>query len=241
MKLFLPKQHGAWAMLLIPFWLGVAATDFMWQHIPFFFGWLLLYLATYPLLLLFKKKKISFYTKWTIIYLIPALLLLLIPLFSRPPLIFFGLAMVPFFLVNAYFSKRNHDRALLNDFSAILVFSIAGAASGFLAAGRISDLLALVFISSVMFFVGTTFYVKTMIREKRNKQFKWISWGYHLIVPIIWAAIGQWIVAIANFPGLVRAIAFYGKPYSAKKVGILEIINAFAFFIIMLIAIWQQK
>ncbi|WP_251032856.1 YwiC-like family protein [Bacillus sp. ISL-7] len=23
MELFLPKQHGAWAMLIIPFWLGV--------------------------------------------------------------------------------------------------------------------------------------------------------------------------------------------------------------------------
>ena len=37
MKLFLPKQHGAWAMLIIPFWLGIAATNMIWQHIPFFF------------------------------------------------------------------------------------------------------------------------------------------------------------------------------------------------------------
>jgi hypothetical protein len=81
MKLFLPKQHGAWAMLIIPFWLGVIEGGFIWKHIPFFIGWLLLYLATYPMLLLFKKKKIPFYTKWTLIYMIPSLILLLIPLF----------------------------------------------------------------------------------------------------------------------------------------------------------------
>jgi hypothetical protein len=28
MKLFLPKQHGAWAMLIIPFWLGALDGDF---------------------------------------------------------------------------------------------------------------------------------------------------------------------------------------------------------------------
>jgi hypothetical protein len=76
MKLFLPKQHGAWAMLIIPFWLGVIEGGFMWKHVPFFFGWLLLYLATYPMLLLFKKKKLQFYTKWTLVYMIPSLLLL---------------------------------------------------------------------------------------------------------------------------------------------------------------------
>ncbi|WP_374722706.1 YwiC-like family protein [Peribacillus tepidiphilus] len=40
MKNFLPKQHGAWAMLLIPFWLGVAASHFSFIHILFFIGWL---------------------------------------------------------------------------------------------------------------------------------------------------------------------------------------------------------
>jgi hypothetical protein len=73
MKLFLPKQHGAWAMLIIPFWLGVIEGEFMWKHVPLFFGWLLLYLATYPMLLLFKKKKLQFYTKWTLVYMIPSL------------------------------------------------------------------------------------------------------------------------------------------------------------------------
>jgi hypothetical protein len=237
MQLFLPKQHGAWAMLIIPFWLGVAASGFLWQHIPFFFGWLFLYLATYPMLLLFKKKKISFYTKWTVFYIVPALLLLFIVLFARPSIIYFGLIMIPFFFINAYFSSKNNDRAFLNDISAILVFSIAGLASSYFYNGSINNQTILIFIASIMFFIGSTFYVKTMIREKKNQQFKWISWGYHVIVPIVWLISGQWIVAIAFIPSLVRAFYMYGKPYTAKQVGIYEIINSVIFFIIIVIAI----
>lgn len=237
MKLFMPKQHGAWAMLIIPYWLGAAAGGMIWQHIPFFIGWLLLYLATYPLLLMFKKKKIPFYRKWAIIYMVPALAFLMVPLFTTPSIVYFGFSMIPFFIVNAYFSSRNMDRALLNDLSAIIVFSIAGLASSYLPGAMITIEAILVFAASILFFTGSTFYVKTMIREKKNANFKWISWVYHLLVPILWIASGETIAAIAFLPSLFRAIAFYGRPLSVMKVGIYEIVNASLFFIVMLFAI----
>ncbi|MDZ5470317.1 YwiC-like family protein [Bacillus sp. 31A1R] len=238
MKLFLPKQHGAWAMLFIPFWLGGFSGGLIWQHVPFFFGWLLLYLATYPALLLFKKKKnkASLYTKWTIIYMVPALLLLLVPLVTRPTIIYFGFVMIPFFILNAYYSSINNERALLNDISAIIVFGIAGLASSFLTLGELNEYSIIVFISTVLFFLGSTFYVKTMIREKKSKLYKGISWGYHSLLPIMWIVSGFSWVALAFIPSLLRAIYCYGKPYSVKKVGILEIVNAVLFFIILLIA-----
>lgn len=237
MKLFMPKQHGAWAMLIIPFWLGAAASEIIWQHVPFFIGWLLLYLATYPLLLIFKKKKIPFYRKWALIYMVPAIVFLLIPLFTTPTIAYFGFSMIPFFILNAYFSSKNKDRALMNDLSAIVVFSIAGLASSYLPGGTINEEAILVFAASILFFTGSTFYVKTMIREKKNTHFKWISWTYHLLVPILWLGAGEAIVAVAAVPSLVRAVAFYGKPLSVMKVGIYEIVNAALFFIIMLFAI----
>jgi hypothetical protein len=237
MKLFIPKQHGAWAMLIIPFWLGVVAAGFMWQHIPFFVGWLLLYLATYPMLLLFKGKKIPFYTKWTLIYLIPALVFLMIPLWTRPSIIIFGFMMLPLFFINGYFSKKNNDRALINDLSAILAFGVAGLASSFLTDGHLNASSILVFFASGLFFIGCTFYVKTMIRERKNVTYKRVSWIYHIVTPIGWAVAGFPVVAAAFIPSLFRAIYFYGKPMSMKKVGVLEIGNAALFFIIMVIAI----
>lgn len=237
MKLFLPKQHGAWAMLIVPYWLGVVAAGFVWQHIPFFLGWVLLYLATYPTLLLFKGRKISFYTKWALIYFVPALLLLLIPLWTRPSIIYFGLVMIPFFAVNAYFSSQKNDRALLNDISAIISFSIAGLASGYLTAGEINSSMILVFIASILFFIGTTFHVKTIIRERKNIVYKRISWTYHILVPILWLSLGYWVITLAFLPSLIRTLYYYGKPLKMMKSGIIEIINATIFFIIMIISI----
>ncbi len=237
MKPLLPKQHGAWAMLIIPYWLGVAASEFMWQHIPFFIGWTLMYLGTYPFLLIFKGKKISFYRKWTFIYMIPGLLLLLIPLITRPSIIWFGLLMLPLFSLNIYFSRTNNDRALLNDFLAIFIFSITGLASSFLAKGSLDGLDIKVFILNILFFVGSTFYVKTMIREKNNKVYKWISFSYHILLPAVFLVSQEWIVAAALLPSLFRALYFYGKSYSIKKIGMLEIANAALFFVLMLVDI----
>lgn len=233
MKLFLPKQHGAWAMLIIPFWLGVVATELVWQHVPFFLGWILLYLATYPILLLFKRKKMGYYSKWMIFYMVPALVLLSIPIWYRPTIIYFGFLMIPFFIINAFYSSKNRDRAMGNDISAVIVFSIAGIGSGFFISEQITTSLILVFASSVLFFLGSTFYVKSMIREKKNQQFKWVSWIYHFIIPIAWMLMGEWLVFVAFIPSLIRAVYFYGKPLSAKQVGIYEIVNAAFFFIIV--------
>ncbi|WHY02086.1 YwiC-like family protein [Neobacillus sp. DY30] len=241
MKVFLPKQHGAWAMTIIPFWLGVVNGGFVWQHIPFFAGWIFLYLATYPMLLLFKKKKIQFYKKWTIIYMIPALFLLLFPLLKIPFIIMFGLLMIPFFIINAYYTSINKDRSLMNDFSAIFAFSIAGLASSYLAKGQITFVTIIVFITSVLFFVGCTFYVKTMIRESKNILFKWLSWGYHALLLIISLASGYWIIAIAFLPSFIRAVILYGKLLTPMKIGIYEIINSAIFFTVMIIQILLLK
>jgi hypothetical protein len=143
--------------------------------------------------------------------------------------------MIPFFIINAFYSSQNRDRALMNDFSAIFAFSIVSLASCFLGNEIITAESILTFFSSVLFFVGCTFYVKTMIREKGNSQFKWISWIYHILLPVVWCVLGFWMVALAFLPSVIRAIIFYGKPLSPKQIGIYEIINSALFFIMMTI------
>ncbi|MFS0634558.1 YwiC-like family protein [Mesobacillus foraminis] len=234
MKLLLPKQHGAWAMLIIPFWLGAAATGIIWQHIPLFIGWVLLYLATYPLLLLFKKKKTSFYFKWTLIYMGPAILLFTVPLSAAPSIFYFGLSMIPFFCINAYYSSRNNERAILNDLSAIIVFSLAGLASSYLSVGSIRPEGVFVFLISLLFFAGSILYVKSMIREKKNAHFKIISWSYHISIPLLWIVTGHWMMMLAFLPSLFRALYFYGKTLGIMKLGIYELVNAVCFFLISL-------
>lgn len=57
MKPVVPKQHGAWGMLLIPFLLSVLLGKATFYHIPLFIAWLFIYLATYPFLMYIRQTR----------------------------------------------------------------------------------------------------------------------------------------------------------------------------------------
>lgn len=62
MKLVIPKQHGAWAMLVIPFLLSVILGKPTIYHIPLFIAWFFIYLATYPFLMYIKQNEKRVFT-----------------------------------------------------------------------------------------------------------------------------------------------------------------------------------
>ncbi|MCA1031043.1 YwiC-like family protein [Bacillus timonensis] len=233
MKLVIPKQHGAWAMLILPFLLGMLMGDATLLHIPLLIGWLFLYLATYPLIMVFTNKKGNNYKKWASIYLLLSSIFIVITLVYKFELIYFGLMMLPFFVVNLYYAKKKNERAFFNDVSAIIVFSLAGVGSYFVGVSELNVTALHLFIYSIFYFIGSTFFVKTMIREKNNVTFKWLSWGYHLLVPVIVVVFGNLYFLIAFLPSIIRAIVLYGKKVAIMKIGILEIFNSVFYFVII--------
>jgi len=237
MKVLLPKQHGAWAMLIIPYWLCVIAAGFQWVHIPFFIGWFFIYLTTYPLLTIIKTKKPRDLLKWVYLYVSLAIIFIAIPFMYNPEIILFSIFLLPLFAFNIYFASTNNERDLLNDICAVIVFSIAGLIAGFLSEGFISELVWVVAILSFFFFLGSIFYVKTMIREKTNITYKWVSWIYHGLLVVVSLLFGQFIIAAAFLFSAIRAVAFYGKKITIKKVGIYEIVNSVWFSVFVIIYI----
>ncbi|MGM0876901.1 MAG: YwiC-like family protein [Bacillota bacterium] len=238
MKLLLPKQHGAWAMLIIPFILGIGAGEFTFTHIPLFIGWLFLYLATYPMLMFVKGKKKSLHLKWSVFYLFIALIFLITVLMSEWRIIMFGLAMLPFFLINTYFAKKKKERAFLNDVTAILAFCVGGVASYYLGTGSFDQTALFNAFLSFLFFLGSTFFVKTMIREKKNQPFRWLSWSYHILILIciLWL-IDPSLIVLAYVPSAIRAFVCNGLKLTIMQVGIWEIINSVYFLVVLLLLI----
>lgn len=224
-------------MLLLPFLLGLFLGEPSWLHVPLFIGWLALYLATYPMLMLLKKKQVKLYRVWFIRYVAVALCFLIIPILIKPNLALFGFMMIPFFLINVYFSKQNNERALMNDISAISVFSIGGLASYYVGTTSISFLGFMIYGLSLFFFIGSTFFVKSLIRERKNKRFRFYSYGYHVALIILLVLTDYAILAIAFVPSLIRAFMFYNKPVTPKKIGILEIGNSVYFLMSVIILI----
>ncbi|MEC1622719.1 YwiC-like family protein [Bacillus mojavensis] len=239
MKALIPKQHGAWAMLLIPFCLGMVKGGAVLWHFPLFLGWLFLYLAVYPVTLALKKKQINAYQKWIFYYSVPAFSFLLAAVIHKPSFIWLAFSLLPLFLIHVYYTRRKNERALLNDFAGVFFFCAGGFASCWLGTVTLNGWAWFIFAQSSLFFIGSSFYVKSVIREKNNRVFAYWSWGYHLLLPLLSAAIGAGWAVLAFIPSSLRAWFFHGKKWPVQTIGILEIVNTCFFFAIM--CIWLTR
>lgn len=146
-------------------------------------------------------------------------------------ILLFVVVMIPLFIVNMYYARPKNERALLNGICAIIVFCIGGLISYYFSVKLIDGTALFIALISFLYFLGITFYVKTMIREKNNPKYRLISWGYHPVLTIIAFAINPWC-SLIFIRSVIRAIMLYGKKISIIKVGILEIANSVYFLII---------
>ncbi|MCE4955891.1 YwiC-like family protein [Macrococcoides caseolyticum] len=226
MKFKKPNQHGAWAMIIMPVLFGMFASTFNVYQLLFFAAWFMIFFFIDNLLFFVKQRKKQIgYVKGSLLFLAIAILLLMPIILYDYRVLFFFLAMLPFGAINLYFASQRNERHLLNDFSAITIFSIAGLLVYFIGEGQLHQKMIYIFLISFLYFVGTTFYVKTMIREKKNITYKYISFIYH-IAGLILAFVIHPLIGIAFLPSLFRAIYFYGKQLKPIKIGIAEIANA---------------
>lgn len=222
MKNYIPNQHGAWAMLILPFLFGIAASQGQFIHIPLFVCWLLIYLFSFPLLQGVKTRKFKRYEKPLKLYGILLLPFISYLLIAEPALLRFVLPLVPLFAVNLYYAKTKNERALINDISAILAFCLIIYPVFYVGHGESWRTANELFLLAVLYFTGTAFYVKTVIRERKNIHFYYGSVLYHLLVAII----GLFVFPSLLVPLillLLRAAILPRTGITAKRTGILEI------------------
>ncbi|WP_435920930.1 YwiC-like family protein [Paenibacillus sp. DYY-L-2] len=234
-KGYLPKQHGAWAMLLIPFLSGMFAAQPKWIHALLFAGWLLVYLFSFPLLQLIRTKKKQLYAKPVFFYaalLIPVAAGLLI---WEPGLFVWLPLFIPLFIVNCWFAKRNRERAFLNDLAAVIQFCFMVFVAYDIGGGSDRMLAAELFVLNVLYFTGTIFFVKTIIREKNNPRFYRLSIVYHVLLLAISAALFPLAVLIPFGVLLIRAVFTPRTKITVKRCGILEIVYSALVFSTILI------
>lgn len=227
MKWMIPKQHGAWSMLILPFLLGGIVGGWTLAHIPFAIAWLFVYMGTFFLFQFIKQRKKSQQMLRTVITYLTIATVAAIPVFlSEWRLVWFVLVMIPFGLVNAYFAKIKDERNVWNDVSAVTSFCIGGMASYYLGARTLDATMVWVFVLPYLYFLGSIFFVKTMIREKKSVSYRNLSWGYHGLLVAVFIVLGYPLLALAYAPSLIRAVVFYGKKIPIMKIGIVEIANS---------------
>jgi hypothetical protein len=222
MKKYIPNQHGAWAMLVLPFLFGVASSQGQFLHIPLFLCWLLIYLFSFPLLQGVKTGKFRRYAQPMKVYGILLLPFAAYLVIAEPVLLWFVLPLVPLFAVNLYFAKTKNERALINDISAILAFCLIIYPVFYVGQGESWTTVTELFLLSAMYFVGTALYVKTVIRERNNVTFYYGSVLYHLLV----AAAGLFLFPSLLVPLIIlllRAAILPKTGITAKRTGMIEI------------------
>ncbi|GJM71172.1 membrane protein [Paenibacillus macerans] len=235
LKHYIPNQHGAWAMLVLPFLFGMAASTPGWIHALLFACWLLIYLLMFPLLQWVRTGKGDRYRKPALLYgtlLVPAGTALAL---LRPDVILMALLFLPLFAVNVYYARQKRERALVNDIAAIVQFSIMVFVSFKLGGGTDYGAAVELFLISIGYFAGTAFYVKTIIRERNNPRFYFYSVSYHLILALLAAWLFPLPLLLPALLLLARAAWCPRIRITAKQTGIMEIVYS----VIVLAAVWM--
>ncbi|GAB3071437.1 YwiC-like family protein [Salinicoccus sesuvii] len=227
MKFKKQNQHGAWAMVFMPLLIGIAAGGFHPAQLSYMLGWLMMFfMADHILFFIKKRRKNTYgYLYAASLFFLLSVVLFIYPLVIEYRIFYFFLAMLPFGAVNAYFSYQKNERNIINDLSAIIIFSIGGGGIAFLNLHTFSWPVMFVIVLSALFFTSTALFVKTMVREKKNPKYQIASFLYHVIVFTV-MLLAHWILGLAFLFSLLRAILVYGREWKMKQIGILEIIHA---------------
>ncbi|RJF73486.1 hypothetical protein D3875_19985 [Deinococcus cavernae] len=251
---WLPQQHGAWAMLFLPFIVGVVLRaqegHFNVFALPLLLLWLVGYFAFYDLSMWLKARNKTRYVRPLQVYGGLSAVLAAVVLWLEPTLIQWGIVYAPLLGAGLWQAWKKDETALLGRVTTVIAACLICAVTfsdglfqfvqglptdpAFQRAASATALLTL-------YFIGTIFYVKTMIRERGEKGFLAYSIGYHAAITLlsVWAALTQglsWLVPAFLFCTTLRACALpmigpmRKKTITPKQVGITEF-----FFVLMLL------
>ncbi|BFU45056.1 YwiC-like family protein [Krasilnikovia sp. MM14-A1004] len=218
---FVPPQHGAWAMLLVPYLVGVLAAGFGWAHVPLLGAWLAGYLLSYYALQAVKTRRPRRFRAQLLLYAPVTALLGGLVVLAQPRVLGYAPIFALLLAVNAVYAARRDERALVNDLvsvvqSCLMVF-VAAAVAG-VAPGRVS----VAFGAVLLYFAGTVFYVKTMIRERGNPTYHRLSVCYHVAAVAV-AAWLAWPLSVLFAALAVRALALPSRSLRPGQVGLIEV------------------
>ena len=260
----IPKEHGAWAMLYVPFVAGVlAAGSKALGHVP---GLLLLlaavtgvFLGRETLLVWLRKRdrgqdprEDARATWWQLGGAIACTAGLLA---TRPPLAIvpLGLAGAAVLGIHVVQMRRREARTVLGEILAILGLTLAAPAAFLVGRDAWSPRALLLWVLCALFFASSVFHVKLRVlasqprRALERRRMRWVSGAYHLLLLIALAALAvtrqvHLFVFVAFLPIVARALSsLWSQPgrLDLKRAGVLEIVYSILFLLFVTLAVHQ--
>lgn len=236
----MPNQHGAWAFVIVPVLVSAALTEPRLLHLVLLAGWVSAYCASF-----FAGRAVKVrsrpgawrhYLPQLACYgLVAALCASRVP-WELPRVVWVAPALIIAFAVNLGSIAGRRERAWLNDVAGIVASLAAGSAGYLIGGGSWRDAVTPSTIL-LLYFIGTVFYVKTMIRERGRTTVLRASVVWHVMSlgTAIWLAPPTApVFALA----LVRAAVIPGRSASPKQVGLGE---TFITLLLVISTVWGLR
>ncbi|OIJ10157.1 hypothetical protein BKP35_13665 [Anaerobacillus arseniciselenatis] len=233
MKWFIPREHGAWAMLIVPYLIGMLATEVTLVHWFFFIGVLAFYFASAPLLTFVRQPKLlKTAVPSLFVYVLIGTIFTFPVLYLIPEIILISLFILPFFILNIVFAKLKKERLFINDLCAIIALSFLVVISYYIGSGTIEAITFILMTINIMFFTASVFHVKTLIRENGNKKFLMNSNVFHGFTVLIFVLLGMPMIALIFLISSLKAWMMpKQKRYKPVQIGLIEIANSVIFVV----------
>ena len=250
---WVPKYHGAWAMIIVPPILGVIEGGWQPVYVPLILTWWVGYFLFYAATMWLRSRMQRRYLQPVLVYGAATGVLGLATWAAAPYLWRWVPLFVPLVAAAAWAAWKRKDRSLGAGLDTTLAACVmlpvvwdasTGGAAGLGANPHIWAQAALLF----GYFAGTVFYVKTNIRERHSTGYLIGSWVWH----IAWAAVAVALAvgvcgvhisvwhAVTWLVLVVRAVVVpmcgrRGHPLSVAAIGVGEIVFSVAIMVTLLV------
>jgi YwiC-like protein len=234
----LPREHGAWGMIIIPFLLG--ATRWSWQVATIGVAAFFFFLARGPLLAWarawHRKSNPGNSPKLTMLYL-GVTLIAWVPVYLTTrllPLLFFGAAGAVLLAINTWQALEREDRTVTGEFLAFCGLGLIAPATNCVAVSEWTGYGVVLWVLCVAYFSSAIFYVKMRVKATvprmavAHKRLRIYTVVYHVLL----FASGKY--AIAFLPVIARALWYAIRPSSKinlKQIGWTEVVYSIWFLL----------
>jgi hypothetical protein len=234
---WLPRQHGGWAMLLLPLLLGVAASrPDPWQLVLAAAA-VGAYVSSATIQAWARARRPAAYRApivvWGAMFAVSGLPLLA----TFPSLLLSAVVIVPAAAITLAGARPGRRRDLVNSLAQVaqaLVLVPAGAlVSGAFDVPAVATATAV----AATYLVGTVLVVRSVLSERGNRTFAAVSAGFHaaaligalIVLPLAYAVVAAWLTARAiGLPVVQQRLAGTRRPLRPIHVGIVEMVSSMA-------------
>ncbi len=226
----MPREHGAWGMLLVPFATAVATSGVL-------DGKVALLLVSTLTFYIARTSWLKRQFKWMAL-LLAASLAAAVPLFFVWELWW----LAGFSAVTAALAARPNPRSLAMQLAATAGLTLTAPAAWYAATGRLDATAFWLWLFNALYFAGGLLYVRMHIEPPQRRALVLAYFGAVAVFVLALAAGGvvSWLVALAFAPAVARAAvgtARLAPRVRIKRLGWTEMAHSVAFGALLALAL----